>query len=262
MRLDGKTVLVTGGLRGIGRAMADRFASEGATVFVTDIDDVTQACSLLGENTPIRFIKANVAVEDDWVNVAINIERSCGGLDCLVNNAGVDCVGPIEETNLDAWRRIMSINVDGAFLGVKHCHPLLSRNAIVGVGSSIINVSSIMGKVGYPDTSAYNTSKGAITLFTKAIAIEFATKKTKIRVNSLHPGFVRTPLLEAGMNRLVEKGVAENAEALIEMLGAMTPLGRVAEPAEIANAALFLASDESRYVTGAEFVVDGGWTAQ
>jgi NAD(P)-dependent dehydrogenase (short-subunit alcohol dehydrogenase family) len=128
-------------------------------------------------------------------------------------------------------------------------------------GSSIINISSILGLVGYVDTSAYNTGKGAVRLFTKSVAIEFAKKRTPIRVNSIHPGFVKTPLLEIGMQKWVAMGLADKAQDLIDGLAAATPNGRLAESSEIAGAAYFLASDDSSYCTGSELVVDGGWTA-
>lgn len=263
MRLEGQIALVTGGLRGIGRAIADRFAAEGAVVFITDIETTEAATALLPSGERITYIQANVADEADWKSVADGVKDAHGKLDVLVNNAGVDCVGPIQDTLLADWRRIMSINVDGAFLGIQHCHDLLAKaGAARHGGSSIINMASVMGQVGYIDTSAYNTSKGAITLMTKAAAIEFATKKTPIRVNSMHPGFVRTPLFETGMERLVESGAAETTEDMVSVVAEMTPMGRVAEPSEIASSALFLASEESSYMTGSEFTIDGGWTAQ
>ncbi|WP_416878482.1 SDR family NAD(P)-dependent oxidoreductase [Litorimonas sp.] len=260
MRLQGKTALITGGLRGIGRATADRFAQEGAKVYITDIDTPEAAKALLEGHTH-QYIQANVADEADW-QIVTKVISAAGVLNCLINNAGVDCVGPVQDTSLADWRRIMSINVDGAFMAVKHCHDLLSKGGKKSkVESSVINVSSIMGKVGYIDTSGYNTSKGAIKLFTKATAIEFAAKKTPIRVNSIHPGFASTPLLNAGMERLEETGAGSKND-LMKMLGDMTPMGRVADPVEIANVILFLASDESAYMTGSEVMVDGGWTAQ
>ncbi|GAB5454177.1 MAG: dihydroanticapsin 7-dehydrogenase [Henriciella sp.] len=263
MRLEGKTALVTGGLRGIGRAIAERFVAEGARVFITDIDKNAAAVDILGASNSLHYIQADASREHDWQNVAQTLSDQMEGLDCLVNNAGIEYVGPVEETSLEDWRRVMSINLDGPFLGVKHCHGLLMRGAAKSkVGASVINMSSIMGKVGYPDNSAYNTSKGAITLFSKTIAVEFASKQTNIRVNSIHPGFVRTPLVNRGMERMVNEGTVEKASDVEAMIGALTPVGRIAEPEEIANMALFLASDESSYVTGAEFLVDGGWTAQ
>ena len=156
----------------------------------------------------------------------------------------------------------MSINVDGAFLGVKHCYNILSKARERKGGASIVNISSMLSKVGYIDTSGYNASKGAISSFTKAIAIEFASKNVSIRANSVHPGFVHTPLLQQGMQNLVNDGVADSVEVLFSTLAEMTPIGRMAEPNEIANAVLFLASDESSYMVGSELVIDGGWTAR
>ncbi|MDE2043245.1 MAG: SDR family oxidoreductase, partial [Alphaproteobacteria bacterium] len=177
--------------------------------------------------------------------------------------AGTDLTGPVESLSMDGWRKIMAINVDGVFLGTKTFVPMLAEHgADFKGGSSIINVSSIMGLVGYTDTSAYNASKGAVRLFTKSIAIEFATKKMPIRANSLHPGFVVTPLLHAGFQRWVDKGFAEKPDDLVAMVAAQTPINRLAEPHELASGAFFLASEDSAYMTGAELVMDGGWTAQ
>ena len=157
----------------------------------------------------------------------------------------------------------MSINVDGVFLGTKHFVPMMAAcGADFKGGASIINISSIMGIVGYSEVSAYNASKGAVRLFTKGIAIEFATKKMPIRANSIHPGFVMTPLMQAGFERWVEKGFASDPQVLVDTMAATTPVGRLGDPAEIAGAAFFLAGEDSSYVTGAEIVVDGGWTAQ
>jgi NAD(P)-dependent dehydrogenase (short-subunit alcohol dehydrogenase family) len=161
------------------------------------------------------------------------------------------------------WRRIMDINVDGVFLGVKTFTPLLAEcGTQFRGGSSIVNVSSIMGLVGYNEVSAYNASKGAVRMFTKGIAVEFAQKKMPIRANSLHPGFVVTPLLHEGFQRWVDKGFAEKPQDLVDAVAGQTPMGRLAEPAELASGVFFLASEDSAYMTGAELVMDGGWTAQ
>ena len=258
MRLEGKTALITGGLRGLGRAAAELFVKEGARVFITDIDHPNEATQSLDNN--LTYIQANSASEDDWLKVAATIGEQ-GGLDCLVNNAGIDCTGAVQDVTLEAWNNIMSINVSGPFLGVKHCHALLAKAGEMSTfGSTVINVSSIMGKVGFTDTSPYNTSKGAVTLFTKSIAIEFATKRTPIRVNSLHPGFILTPLFKAGFQRMEDADLGKASE-LMESVGANTPIGRIAQPDEVASAIVFLASDESSYMTGSEVTVDGGWTA-
>ena len=265
-RLTGKIAFVSGGLRGIGLACVERFLAEGAEVVLSDLDPVdsglaAETMARLGQTA--SYVQANVTSEDDWQRARDAVQERHGTLHILINNAGTDLTGPVETLSLESWRRIMAINVDGVFLGVKTFVPMMAASGTdFPGGSSIINVSSIMGLVGYTDTSAYNASKGAVRLFTKSIAIEFATKKMPIRANSLHPGFVRTPLLEDGFQRWVEKGFAEKPQDLIDAVSAQTPIGRLAEPSELAGAAFFLASEDSGYMTGAELVIDGGWTAQ
>ena len=265
-RLIGKVAFVSGGLRGIGLACVERFLSEGAEVVLSDLDAVESdlASETLGRlGQAASYVQANVTSEDDWIRARDIVAERHGKLHVLVNNAGTDLTGAVETLSLDGWRRIMAINVDGVFLGVKTFVPMMAASgAEVRGGASIINVSSIMGLVGFTDTSAYNASKGAVRLFTKSIAIEFATKKMPIRANSLHPGFVKTPLLEEGFKRWVDKGFAEKPEDLVAMVAGQTPIGRLAEPDELAGAAFFLASEDSSYMTGSELVVDGGWTAQ
>jgi NAD(P)-dependent dehydrogenase (short-subunit alcohol dehydrogenase family) len=264
--LAGRVALVSGALRGIGLAIAERYLAEGAAVVLSDLTEsadpsVTGLLERLGATA--SYLKLDVASEDDWRAAEQEVRTRHGRLDVLVNNAGIDCTGAVEELELAAWRRIMSINVDGVFLGTKTFTKLLAQSGReTRFGSSVINISSIMGLVGYADTSAYNAGKGAVRLFTKAVAIEFATKRIPIRVNSIHPGFVNTPLLEIGMRKWVALGMAEKAQDLIDQIAAATPNGRLAEPAEIAGAAYFLASNDSSYCTGSELVIDGGWTAR
>jgi NAD(P)-dependent dehydrogenase (short-subunit alcohol dehydrogenase family) len=258
--------VVSGALRGIGLAIVERYLQEGAAVVMTDLAAagdaiVVEALARLGASA--SYVRLDVSQEADWRSAEAFVRSTHGRLDILVNNAGVDCTGAVETLELAAWRRIMSINVDGVFLGTKSFTTLMAQTGRGSrFGSSIINISSIMGLVGYSETSAYNAGKGAVRLFTKAVAIEFAQKRTPIRVNSIHPGFVKTPLLELGMQKWVERGMAEKASDLIDALAAATPNGRLAEPSEIAGAAYFLASDDSSYCTGSELVIDGGWTAQ
>lgn len=265
-RLKGRVALVTGGLRGIGLACVERFLAEGAEVVLADLDApdsdlATETLARLGQAA--SYVRANVTSEDDWAGALKAIEERHGKLHILVNNAGIDLTGPVAGTSLEAWRRIMGINVDGVFLGVRTFVPLLEKSgADVKGGASIINVSSIMGLVGMSEVSGYNASKGAVRLFTKSIALEFAEKKMPIRANSLHPGFVVTPLLKEGFQRWVDSGAANDAQVLVDMVSAKTPIGRLAEPSELASAAFFLASSDSSYMTGAELVIDGGWTAQ
>lgn len=265
-RLSGKVALVSGGLRGIGLAIAERYLAEGARVVVADLaapdsTSVTETLHSLGTNA--GYIQMDVAQESQWRTAEAHVRDTHGRLDILVNNAGIDCTSAVESLEYEAWRRIMSINVDGVFLGTKTFTPLLAATgAKTRYGSSVINISSIMGLVGYGDTSAYNAGKGAVRLFTKAVAIEFAQKRTPIRVNSIHPGFVDTPLLEIGMRKWAALGMGKTAQDLIDGIAAATPVGRLADPEEIAGAAFFLASDDSSYCTGSELVIDGGWTAR
>jgi len=265
-RLEGRVALISGGLRGIGLACVERFLAEGAEVVLTDLD---AADSALAQETLARlgqaasYVTANVTREEDWRATLAAVEQRHGALHILVNNAGTDLTGAVETITLESWRRIMAVNVDGVFLGTKTFVPLLAKSGegLPG-GSSIINVSSIMGLVGYSEVSAYNASKGAVRLFTKGIAIEFAQKQMPIRANSVHPGFVRTPLLEAGFQRWVDSGFAEKKQDLVDAMSATTPNGRLAAPHEIAAGIFFLASADASYMTGSEMVIDGGWTAQ
>lgn len=265
-RLQGRVAFISGGLRGIGLAIAERYLAEGAEVVISDLEPgnsvlVRETLERLGQAA--SYVAADVTREEDWARAVELVRQRHGRLHVLVNNAGIDLTGAVDTLAMADWRRIMAINVDGVFLGTKHFVPLLAQcGSDFRGGASLINVSSIMGLVGYNETSAYNASKGAVRLFTKAIAIEFATKKQPIRANSIHPGFVYTPLLRAGFQRWVDKGIAQKPEDLVDTVAATTPVGRLAEPAEIAGAAFFLASEDSSYMTGAELVVDGGWTAQ
>jgi NAD(P)-dependent dehydrogenase (short-subunit alcohol dehydrogenase family) len=265
-RLTGRVALVSGGLRGIGLACVERFLAEGAEVVLTDLaapesDAVIGTLARLGQAA--SYVRADVTSEADWQAVLAAVTERHGKLHILVNNAGIDLTGPVAATSLEDWRRIMGINVDGVFLGVRTFVPLLERSGgEVKGGASIINVSSIMGLVGLSEVSGYNASKGAVRLFTKSIALEFAEKKMPIRANSLHPGFVVTPLLQEGFQRWVDKGVATKTQDLVDLMASRTPIGRLAEPSELASAVYFLASSDSSYMTGAELVVDGGWTAQ
>jgi len=265
-RLEGRVALISGGLRGIGLAIGERYVAEGAAVVLADLSMPSHplvAATLERLGASANYLKLDVAEEADWRAAERDTRDRHGRLDILVNNAGTDLTGAVETIEFAAWRRIMSINVDGVFLGTKTFTALLAETgAKTPFGASVINVSSIMGLVGYSETSAYNASKGAVRLFTKSVAIEFAAKRTPIRVNSIHPGFVKTPLLEVGMQKWVALGMAEKAQDLIDGLAAATPNGRIAEPSEIAGAAFFLASDDSSYCTGSELVVDGGWTAR
>lgn len=256
-RLAGRTILLTGALGGLGGPMAQRLAAEGGSLVLADLadaDDVTVVEAVAAVGGDARYLKLDVTSVADWQAAAASLG---GVLNVLINNAGVAPTGSIREASLTDWQRTMAVNCEGAFIGLKVLAPLLARGAEVsGSWSSVINLSSILGLVGYADSSAYAASKGAVRAFSRAAAVELARSGDRIRVNSLHPGFVRTPM--------TVKGAAEmtGGDALLDTLAAATPLGRLAETREIAAAAAFLASDDSSFMTGAELVVDGGWTAQ
>jgi NAD(P)-dependent dehydrogenase (short-subunit alcohol dehydrogenase family) len=256
-KVEGKVALVTGGASGIGAGCATRLAEEGATVVITDLQDakgeelVHQIAKTGGK---ARFLHHDTTSEDAWIGVVADVEKVDGRLDILVNNAGIGIGCPsITQMSLDDWRRQQAVNVEGVFLGIKHSLPLMRK---AGNGGSIVNMSSVAGLKGSPILAAYCATKGAVRLFTKAIAMECANFKDGIRVNSVHPGIIETPiwLSIAGMGQ-----PGTNAPPDLDAMSTQAvPLGVKGVPADIANGVLWLASDESRYVTGAELVIDGG----
>ena len=251
MRLAGKVALISGGARGMGAAEARLFAREGARVVLGDILEAEGKAvegEIAAKGGQAVFVRLDVAREEDWTQaVALAVGRF-GGLNVLVNNAGISAgVGRVEETTAEAWDRVMEINAKGVFLGTKAAIPAMRRAG----GGSIINISSQLGLVGTDDTSPpYPASKGAVRLLTKTTALQYA--KEGIRANSVHPG----PIVTA----MTERRRADPA-AYQKMLSRI-PLGRYGEVDDVAYAVLYLASDESSFVTGSELVIDGGWTAQ
>jgi len=254
-RVREKVALVTGGALGIGRATARMLAREGAAVVVSDVkakEGGTVADEIVGSGGEAIFIRHDVASEADWMEAIAAAVQRFGGLDILVNNAGVVEAGSFEAVSLERWRWLLSINLDGVFLGIKHAAEAMKRRG----GGSIINLSSVAGLVGDPNLAAYNASKGAVRLLTKSAALHCAKSGYKIRVNSLHPGAIVTPMVENFILAAPDGTAAEAA------LVAQHPLGHMGEPDDIAYGVLYLASDESKFVTGAELVIDGGFTAQ
>ncbi len=254
-RMRGKSAIVTGGALGIGRACALKLAEEGAVVAVTDLD-VKKGSSVVDEirksGGEAIFIEHDVAAEAKWEHVMRIVIERYKKLDVLVNNAGVALAKDVEHTTLEEWRWLMSINLDGVFLGTKHAVQAMKANR----GGSIVNLSSIEGLIGDPNLAAYNASKGGVRLLTKSAALYCAKTGYNIRVNSVHPGYIWTPMVE---NYLRSQGdVAQGRK----MLDSLHPIGHVGEPDDIAYGVLYLASDESRFVTGTELVIDGGYTAQ
>lgn len=247
-RLANKIALVTGGANGLGRAIVERFAAEGAAVVLTDVD--AAAGEALAKAVNGLFVRHDVADEAQWQAVMQAVRARHGKLHVLVNNAGISgSLTKTEDVSLADWRRLMSINVDGVFLGLKHGIPLLRDSG----GGSIVNLSSVAGKVGVPRMAAYSASKGAVALLTKSVALECA--RWNIRVNSVHPGFTQTAMVENHINE------QRDPEKSRQIMAASHPIGRIGRPEEIAAGVLYLASDESSFSTGSELVLDGGLTA-
>ena len=249
MRLEGKVALITGAAHGMGAEEARLFAREGAKVAIADIreDDARKVEAESAEaGGEAMVLMLNVAQEDQWASSVAEVVARFGKLNILVNNAGISGSGETDITSTDSWDRLMDINAKSVFLGMKHAIPEMEKAG----GGAIVNISSISGFVGQETIHpGYNASKGAVRLVTKAAAVQHA--KSGIRVNSVHPGML-PPMLTS-----VQRG-APNREAM----NAMVPMGREGKPIEVANAVLFLASDEASYITGTELLVDGGFTAK
>ena len=245
-RLSGKVAIVTGAARGMGAAHAQRLVAEGARVMLTDVLDREgeQTAHSLGVNA--RFLHHDVTEEAQWQQAVVETEAAFGQVSVLVNNAGIAAFSPIEATSEADFRRVIDINQVSVFLGMKNVLPSMKRAG----GGSIINISSISGLIGTLYSLAYTASKFAVRGMTKSAAIELAPYN--IRVNSIHPGMIRTPMME----------LPPEAEPLTNAIIAATPAARVGESDEVASVVVLLASDESRFSTGAEFVVDGGLTCQ
>lgn len=252
-RVEGKVALVTGGASGLGAESARRLAREGAAVVLTDrAADAGQAVAdeIAEAGGTAQFLAHDVTDEAAWAGVVEAVMARFGRLDVLVNSAGVGDGGePILEATYEGWRRVLAINLDGTFLGMKAAAPAM---AAAGRGS-IINLSSILGKVGMPGVSAYCASKGGVLMLTKATALELAP--LGVRVNSVHPGFIETPMVATAFRE------SENSNEMRDMVISRHALGRLGVPREIADGIVFLASDESSFMTGAELVIDGGYTA-
>ncbi len=250
MRLENKVALVSGGARGIGGAITAIFAREGAKVVIGDILEEQgrrTAAEITESGGDCCFVRLDVTSESDWERAVEEAISRFGKLDILVNNAGISARGTVEETSEADWTRTMDVNVKGAFLGTRQAIPIMKT----GGGGSIINISSGAGIAPQPGTSgAYAASKGAVRIFSKATAVQYA--RDNIRCNSVHPGPIDTDMLRA-----VRPG-----ESALEDMMERVPLGRFGRPEEIAYGVLYLASDESSFVTGSELIIDGGRTAQ
>lgn len=254
-RVAGKMALVTGAAQGIGACAALHLAREGAQVLLTDINEagvIAQAGAINAEiGREVAFaMRHDVTREAEWIAVITAARERMGGLSVLVNNAGIALLGSVEDLTLDQWHRGMAVNTDSVFLGSKHALPLLRENQ----PGSIVTVSSIAGLIAGHNFANYNASKAAVWLLSKSIALHCARNGWDIRANTIHPTFIRTPILDD----LV--GDRDEATVLAKM-ARQVPLGRLGDPDEVAHAVIYLASDESRFMTGAELKLDGGISA-
>jgi len=258
-RVAGKIALVTGAAQGLGEAAARMLVREGARVAVTDINAdgaarVAHAINLHDEGAAIA-IAHDVTREDQWIQAIEETDRRLGGLHVLVNNAGIGLTKDVEAVTLEEWRRVHAIDLDGVFLGCKHAIPLMAKTVKhTELGGSIINMSSISGIIAGHNMAAYNSAKAAVRHLSKSVALHCAKRGYGIRCNSVHPVFIATPILDGLVGRL-------GRDEAYAKLGRQIPLGHIGEPDDIAYAVLYLASDESKFVTGAELKVDGGISA-
>jgi NAD(P)-dependent dehydrogenase (short-subunit alcohol dehydrogenase family) len=264
-QMKGKVALVTGAGSGIGRGTAIALAEAGATVIAADVDEKggRETCAAIAEaGGKARFQKLDVTREADWEALIASIGREFDRLDVLVNNAGICISKPVLEMSLELWRKQMAVNLDGVFIGTKAALPLMARAG----GGSIVNISSVAGIRGIAGLAGYCASKAGVHLFTKAVALECARAKNGVRVNSIHPGAIETPIwLKLGHDGELppgEHGVNEDRMEQVRANSArVTPVGHAGVPADIAAGVVFLASDAARFVTGTELVIDGGVAA-
>ena len=247
-RLKNKVGLITGAAQGLGKEMAKIMISQGATIVITDINE--KSLVETAEELSCKHMVMDVTKEDKWKNVISNIEKDIGSLNILVNNAGIGGGGDVESTDLESWHLVHSVNLDSVFLGCKSSLPLMRKSG----NGSIINISSMSGIVASHNMSAYNSSKAAVRHLSKSIALHCAKSTNLVRCNSIHPVFTRTAMVQSMIDAAPERNIEEK---LVQQI----PLRKLAEPIDIANAALFLASDESSFITGTELVVDGGLSA-
>ena len=257
-RVEGKIAFVTGAASGLGEAIVQLLAREGASVVLADVNDAAGERVLRkveAQGGSGLYLHLDVTNEQGWVDAMALVRQRFGGLNIAVNCAGTNIARSFPtDTTLADWRTLMAVNLDSVFLGTKHCLDAMLRSD--PVNGSIINISSIMGLIGMPDIAAYSASKGGVRLYTKSVALSCAERRLNIRVNSIHPGFIDTPLLRKSMARFDDGAQAQR------VYDALQPVGHLGTPEDIAFGALYLASDEAKFVTGAELVIDGGYTAR
>lgn len=255
-RLQDKVILITGGGSGIGQACCQRMAAEGAIVIASDINEAqakVTADAIASNGNQAIALQQDVCSETDWNTVIGQIHEQFGRLDVLVNNAGIAHAGTAEDETLEGWRKIQAVNMEAVFLGTR-----VAIEAMKERGGSIVNISSIEGIIGEPMAAAYNASKGGVRISTKSAALHCASQHYNIRINSVHPGYVGTALVEDAVAAMDQATADEFMTRVMDSI----PMQRLGEAEEIANVVLFVASDEASYMTGSELVVDGGYTAR
>lgn len=254
--LEGSVALVTGARGGLGRAICAALTEQGATVIGT-----TTSVGPVDSNMN-TWLKLDVTSQEEWAQVAADVRRRFGRLDCLINNAGISMVESIAEVSVEKWRKAFSVNVEGALFGLQSMLPLMQEGGGCRVGgASVVNISSTAGLRGVALNSAYCASKGALRMLSRSAAKEFAMLKYPIRVNSIYPGNIETRMMGSILSRYVDLGLASSAEAQKALFVSRSPSGRVAKPEEVAGAVAFLCSSAASYMTGAELVIDAGLTA-
>ncbi|MDB5986881.1 MAG: putative dehydrogenase [Nevskia sp.] len=262
-RVDGKVALVSGGARGLGAEIAIALAQVGASVMVTDVlekEGKEVVAQIKAAGNKAAFLKQDVTSEAQWQETVAATIKQFGGLDILVNNAGIERMQFLTECDTEEFRRILDVNVTGVYLGCKHAITAMRPGGAAGKGGSIVNLSSIAGLIGVTALGAYNASKGAVRIFSKSVAMECAALQYGIRCNSIHPGVVWTDMGKHFVQNFVDLKMMPDFATAEATFKAAHPLGYGA-PSDIANAAVYLSSPASRWVTGAELVVDGGYTA-
>lgn len=247
-RLKNKVAFITGGAQGLGKEMAKSMIKEGARVIISDINKET--LEETAKELSCDHIVLDVTNKDQWQMVLTKIKDDIGSLNILVNNAGMGGGGDVESTDIELWDLVHKVNLDSVFLGCKYALPLMRESG----NGSIINISSMSGIVASHNTSAYNSSKAAVRHLSKSVALHCAKSTNLVRCNSLHPVFTRTAMVQSMIDSAPERNIEQK---LIQQI----PIRRLAEPIDIANAAVFLASDESSFITGTELIVDGGLSA-
>ncbi len=267
--LAGKVALVTGGARGLGAASALGLAREGASVVVSDLradEGQVVVDAILDEGGKAVFIAHDVTKEDQWEAAVAKAEDAFGALHILVNNAGVAPAGEyIEDLKLEDYKRVTEIDMDSVFLGCKHgIRTIKKYTTKEAADGAIINISSVMGIVGFPRNADYNAAKGGVRIMTKVAALECAELGYGIRVNSIHPGFIDTALVRDAVEEGTKRpdAIFQSSNEMIDMLVMAHPLGKLGDPRDIGDAVVFLASNRSGFITGSELVVDGGYTIQ